>query len=765
MTKGSAPSIGVLEQEGSPLLRMTSQQPGHVKRVFRDMFTLKPLRVIHAEESCQELERTLGLWDLVAIGIGGTIGSGVFVMCGLIGGEVAGPAGVFSWLVAGLGCLLSGVAFAEMSSLVPSAGSAYAYAYVALGELPAVVIAWCLSLEYGISSAAIARNWGDKLRRRRRPRPRAASTAQVSIFRAALCPAAANVSNFLSAWGFSDADGDEPFTFGGINLFSAALQLACVGVVLCGANASKIVVNFFCVLKLFLIAFMICTAVSLRNGDNLMPFAPFGLPNVLIGSPFGLPGVLKGSISAFFGFLGFDEVCLLSAETRDPHRNVPLSLFISIAVVTGVYAFAAIALSGVVPSDQLDPDSGFTVAFKQRGLTWAYEVTAVGEIVTLPLVVLVSFIAQPRLLYAMAEDGLLPKMFAEVDRNGTLFKAGLVSGLACVAVAACVPFNLVDDMISAGVLLCFNATNSSLLVMRHTGARGGAAASDGRVWSPLDDDDTPPDEDDNEYTGGGGGASVNGSESGYGGGGARPRRHASGTDWGGAHRSGMSGVAGTVAMLNVVGLASAAACANADHLGLFSGTATIAVTLGFIAITAALARTTGPGSATAGAGVAAYRVPGVPDIAQLVNWFLVAQLNWIGGVSLLVYLAAGTAHYLLWGVRHSVGSTTGWLQLLQRDEAARRGGGGSADQQQEMRTALLHSGNGASPPPPQSAAAAALADAAGGGGDVVRRTHAGSVGSGSFAAAAVRARAQPLHTDVSPAVLRALHCAHGRATI
>ncbi|CAM9796350.1 unnamed protein product, partial [Choristocarpus tenellus] len=126
-------------------------------------FRRKPLQVVHAEEDQGELERTLGFWDLVAVGVGGTVGSGVFVLTGLVAHDLAGPAGVFSWILAGLGCVLNGLSFAELAWRVPSAGGPYAYTFVALGELPATVVGWCLTLEYGLSSSAIARSWGDKV--------------------------------------------------------------------------------------------------------------------------------------------------------------------------------------------------------------------------------------------------------------------------------------------------------------------------------------------------------------------------------------------------------------------------------------------------------------------------------------------------------------------------------------------------------------------------------------------------------------------------
>ncbi|CAN0211326.1 unnamed protein product, partial [Hapterophycus canaliculatus] len=198
-------------------------------------------------------------------------------------------------------------------------------------------------------------------------------------------------------------------------VYAALLQGACVLVVVGGLQASKYTVNTFCVAKALLVAFMCATAFSLWNADNFVPLAPFGTS-----------GVLKGGVAAFFGFLGFDEVVLLAPEAKNPSKHVPRALFASLLGVTLVCATASVALSGAEAAPDLDPDSAFAEAFRHRGMTTAYKITAIGELVTLPLVVLVSFMAQPRLLFAMAKDGLLPKIFAEVDSRGTLLKGSLV---------------------------------------------------------------------------------------------------------------------------------------------------------------------------------------------------------------------------------------------------------------------------------------------------------------------------------------------------
>jgi len=387
------------------------------------MFLKKPRSVCLAEEKEGKLERNLSLIDLLAIGIGGTVGSGVFVLTGLIARDYAGPGVVWSWLISGFGCCFSAMSYAEMSCRIPSAGSSYAYVYHALGELPAVLAAWCLCLEYGVSGAAVARSWGEKVDK---------WTDIIGV----------------PVW--------KPLDPGlGVNVFAAALQAVCVGLLLVGVEMGKLTVNFFTILKMLLVTFMIVAGLCLFKADNVSNWAPKGAS-----------GILRGATSAFFGYLGYDEVCCLAAEAKDPHVTLPRAVFGTICTVSVLYALASLALVGMMPYDEISRDSGFSDAFKDRDWYWAQHIVAAGEIVTLPLVVLISFLAQPRLQFAMAEDGLLPSIFSEVDKGGNLRKGIIFSGVVCTLIALFIPFTYLDDMISAGVLLSFNLTNSSLIAVR-----------------------------------------------------------------------------------------------------------------------------------------------------------------------------------------------------------------------------------------------------------------------------------------------------------
>jgi APA family basic amino acid/polyamine antiporter len=378
-------------------------------------FIRKPQSAFAEEDSREQLHRDLELFDLLCVGVGGTLGSGVFVLTGLIAREHAGPGVIYSWLIAGLCTALSSLSYAELSSRIPSSGSAYAYAYCTLGELPAFCAAWFLTLEYGMSGAAIARSWGDKF------------------------------SFWLLTSGFSVPGAKEIHNIHelySINVYAGLMQLVCMIILLAGVRIGKLVVNGFTVLKIALVVFMII--VGLSNFDQ---------HNVEDMTPMGMSGVLRGSSAAFFGLLGYDEVCILAAETKDPLRNLPRAVFGTIFLTTMFSVAASLALVGMQPWPAIDADNGFASAFQSLDMSFAQRVVSTGEVVTLPLVVLVSFLAQPRLQYVMSVDGLLPDVFSRVDSQGNLTMGILISGFILTAVAILVPFSYLDDMISAGVLL------------------------------------------------------------------------------------------------------------------------------------------------------------------------------------------------------------------------------------------------------------------------------------------------------------------------
>lgn len=366
--------------------------------------------------------RTYSLFDLISIGVGGTVGSGIFVLVGSIAHHHAGPATCVSFALSGVAAFCSGLCYAEWAGRLPVGGSTYVYAYVAMGELPAVLAGACLTLEYGVSGAAVARSWGDKV---------------------------------VVAWASTSADAadDTPSLF---NPMAGLISLLSVVVLACGVQESKRVTNVLAVLKVMLVCFMVVGGFALFEAGHMVPFVPPAL---------GAAGVLRGATSSFFGYLGFDEVCCLASEAKRP-SDMPRAVLWTLAIVTTIYILASVSLTGMLDYTDISDTSGFPAAFAARGVTWASHLTAAGELATLPVVVLISLLAQPRLFAAMAEDGLLPAIFARVDNTGNLFWSNILCGIPMTVLATFVPFSWMDDAISVGILFAFNMTNTALILMK-----------------------------------------------------------------------------------------------------------------------------------------------------------------------------------------------------------------------------------------------------------------------------------------------------------
>lgn len=375
------------------------------------------------------LERHLSLGDLIAVGISGTVGSGIFVLSGLVANQYAGPGAVASWLISGFTALLSACCYAELSGRIPLAGGAYAYNYVAMGEIFAVMTAACLSIEYIAAAAAVSRSWGDK------------------------CVLWLTEELTEGRWILDYLDVHSSF-----NPLAFMLSVATVIMLLCGVKESKAVTNFFTGLKIIVVSVMVFGALRYVQPSNWTPFAPYGVS-----------GIVRGATGTFFGYLGYDQVTALAGEAKNAKRNLPLALMCVIVFVMTLYSAASLFLTGMQPYQDISPVSAFPDAFRSVGANIVSEFISLGEIATLPIVVLVTIMAQPRLQYAMAVDGLLPSIFREIDDQGNLRKGTLISGGIMTLVSAIVPFEHLNDMISCAVLLILALTDTSVVLLWHEG--------------------------------------------------------------------------------------------------------------------------------------------------------------------------------------------------------------------------------------------------------------------------------------------------------
>jgi APA family basic amino acid/polyamine antiporter len=523
---------------------------------------------------------------LLAFGIGGTVGTGIFALCGLIAADYGGPAVVLCWLIAGIGCIVNGFAYMELSTRIPCAGSTYAYSYVALGELPAVIAGWCLTLEYGVSGAAVARSWSDK------------------VFKWIL---SLNQNlGYLEAY-LSNENAD---------LLGGFIQIASVATLLAGVSLGKRSVNFITAVKVLLVFFMVIVGFYLFDRSNFSTFIP---PKTADGK-YGWDGILLGGTVAFFGFIGFDEVSCMAAEAKNPGKVMHKAVLGTIIGTTVLSVLAALALIGMQPYQQIDEDSAFGYAFSYNNLQWAAQIAEIGEILTLPVVVLIAFLAQPRLQYAMAQDGLLPKIFGQLDEHGNLRAGILIGGLFCTLLAIFVPFKNLNDLCSAGVLLSFSLSNSSLIMLR---------TKDGELPNQGEDQDAIK-----------------------------------------VSPASLLGVyfvfSGMTAMFIVKAPFGTEMWAQIGlSVSLFVGGAA-AICLWRIMPIAPLPKLENDAS------IQTYRAPLVPFIpltAIFINWLLIAQLSWMGIYLTVGYVALACISYLCYGMHFSVGRTNVWHKILVRNGA------------------------------------------------------------------------------------------------
>jgi basic amino acid/polyamine antiporter, APA family len=393
---------------------------------LRQLLRTKPVDLIADEGARTSLRRSLGLVPLISLSVGATLGTGIFVVLGQAA-PVAGPAVAVSFAVAALAALFSALSYAELAGAVPVSGSAYSYTYATLGELVAWVCGWCLLLEYGVSVAAVAVGWSGYL------------NAFLDATLGFQLPAA--------------------LTGGVVDLPAAVVVLLATAVLLGGVKESAAVTTVTTVLKVAVLVFFVVVAVFGFRSENLVPFAPAGLA-----------GVTGAASLVFFSFIGFDAASTAGEEARDPQRDLPRAIVISLAVVTVVYVLVAFTAVGAVGVDALaGSDASLATVVRQvTGSGWPATVLSAGAVVAIASVVLTVLYGQTRVLVAMARDGLVPKVFARVGAKRVPTVNTVLVGVVVAVLAALVPLGQLAEATSIGTLVAFSLVNVGVLVLRRT---------------------------------------------------------------------------------------------------------------------------------------------------------------------------------------------------------------------------------------------------------------------------------------------------------
>jgi APA family basic amino acid/polyamine antiporter len=431
-----------------------------------NMFATKPLKMILSESQEtgeHSLKRALGPTNLITLGIGAIIGTGIFVITGTATAEHAGPAIVLSFVFAALGCVFAGLCYAEFASMIPVAGSAYTYGYATLGEIFAWIIGWDLVLEYAFGAATVASGWsgyfisllgdfGIKL-----PASLAGTHWDEFIYYKDHWEPVKLLLPKLKAAGIDPAT--LPHAHGVFNLLGFIAIVLTTVILVIGIKESAnfnsaIVIIKVAVLIVFLgIGINHLMAHPELTKANWHPFIP---PNAGDFGQFGWSGILRAAGIIFFAYIGFDAVSTAAQEAKDPKKDMPIGILGSLIICTVLYILVAGVLTGLVSYKDLDVRDPLAIGIDSTGVRWGSLLVKVGALMGLSSTIVVMLLGQSRVFFSMAHDGLLPKMFSNVHpKFRTPWISSITVGLFVAVLAASLPINVLDEMVSIGTLLAF----------------------------------------------------------------------------------------------------------------------------------------------------------------------------------------------------------------------------------------------------------------------------------------------------------------------
>jgi APA family basic amino acid/polyamine antiporter len=430
---------------------------------MNQLFQRKPIAdLVQDTESSGGLRRTLGAGDLIMLAIGAVIGAGIFgaigtAAAGQIGpnGEVirvgAGPALVFSFLLLGAACALAGLCYAELASMIPQAGSAYAYSYATLGELVAWIIGWDLILEYAVGNVAVAISWGDYFNTLLRGFGLALPVWTTTGYRTALLSADPEVHGLLQT---------APHLAGIpilVHIPAFSIVLLITWLLLRGARESATANNIMVVIKLMALALFVAVGATHLNWANYHPFAPNGFR-----------GIHQGAAIVFFAYIGFDAISTAAEETVNPQRNLPIGILGGLAICTLIYVIVGFVLTGMVPYQQLAVADPLARALELAGFKAVGWIVALGAAVSMSAVLLVFQYGQPRIFYAMARDGLLPQWAAKLHpRTRIPWATTLFTGVFVASWSLIGDAGETYDLTNIGTLFAFMLVSIGVLVLRY----------------------------------------------------------------------------------------------------------------------------------------------------------------------------------------------------------------------------------------------------------------------------------------------------------
>ena len=418
---------------------------------FQQLFRTKDINALlrEAETTNGGLRRTLTASNLVALGIGAIVGTGIFVVTGQAAAQYAGPALTISFVISAVGCIFAGLCYAEFAAMIPVSGSVYSYSYATMGEFLAWFIGWNLILEYLFACSSVSVGWSGYMQ------------------------------NLLQGWGIHLPDhltqptlqhinGEWGWSGSMIN-FPALCIVAIITVILMGGVRQSAWVNTVIVtIKVAVVLLFIGFGLSYIDTSNWVPYIP---ENTGEFGHFGWSGILRGAAVVFYAYLGFDALSTTAQETRCPQKDMPKGILISLAVCALLYVAVTAVLTGIVKYDQLNVDAPIAEAIDSagEGLAWISPLIKLGAIAGISSVILVMMMGQSRIYYAISRDGLLPQIFSKVSvKRGVPKNAVIFSGVATGVIAGLFPLSVLVELVSIGTLMAFAIVCISVMILRRT---------------------------------------------------------------------------------------------------------------------------------------------------------------------------------------------------------------------------------------------------------------------------------------------------------
>ncbi|MFC7687804.1 amino acid permease [Ureibacillus sp. GCM10028918] len=394
------------------------------------LFRKKQIGDLLQKKDGVQLKQTLGAFDLVMLGVGAIVGTGIFILPGTVAATHSGPAIVFSFIIAAFVCALAGMCYSEFSTAIPVTGSAYTYGYIVFGEIIAWLVGWALVLEYGLAAASVATGWSSYL---------------VSLLEGLNI----TIPQIISG----------PFNPSGgtyINLPAVLIVLAISYLLSRGMQESAKINKIMVFVKVGVILLFIVVGVFYVKPDNWQPFMPFGFD-----------GVLAGAALVFFAFLGFDAVSSAAEEVKNPQRNLPIGIIGSLLVCSLLYITVSLVMTGIAPYTDLNVSNPVSFVIQLVGQDWIAGVISLGAVTGMMTVILVMLYGGSRLLFAIARDGLLPKTLYKVNpKNQTPVTNTWIFGIIVAICAGVIPLNRLAELVNMGTLLAFMIVSIGVIYLR-----------------------------------------------------------------------------------------------------------------------------------------------------------------------------------------------------------------------------------------------------------------------------------------------------------